>query len=375
MQKRERLLVLATGLLVGGWLLDSTLVQPGLAWLAGVNKQTAELTREAGEARVLIDRQARILADWRSRHAAGLLDDVDGARFRIQQALAGGARSSGFSIDNVGGGQLVPAAHGQVYDTLRLTVAGQGTLGQVQAFLAGIETAALPLRIDRCELAGGDGRKDQLDVALTLSTRLVGTAARAGRAVPDNTVPWKPDARDGRLDSEVLAGKPFLNERKAARRDRATSTATDTKPTAPAGWALVGIVIKADAATAFLRSLGDGAERLLLVGDEIDGNQVTAIDSLGMHLSASGEQRVIAVGSDLTGKPASAPTRRTTTTTASATAPTTTAATGSPASATGSPATPTATPAATPFAVPTVTPDADRDAILQRLRQQRNRSP
>ena len=46
MQKRERLLVLATGLLVGGWLLDGTLVQPSLAWLAGVNKQTAELTRD-----------------------------------------------------------------------------------------------------------------------------------------------------------------------------------------------------------------------------------------------------------------------------------------------------------------------------------------
>lgn len=371
MQKRERLLALATGLLVGGWLLDGTLVQPGLAWLAGVNKQTAELTREAGESRVLIDRQARILADWRSRHAAGLLDDVDGARFRIQQALAGGARSSGFSIDNVGGGQLVPAAHGQTYDTLRLTVAGQGTLSQVQAFLAGIEMAALPLRIDRCELAGGDGRKDQIDVALTLSTRLASSAGRAGRAVPEGTAAWKPEARDGRLDSEVLAGKPFLNERKAARRERTTSTSVDTKPTAPAGWALVGIVVKADEATAFLRSLGDGSERLLHVGDEIDGSEVAAIDSVGLHLSANGEQRVVTVGSDLTGKPASAPTRRTTTTTASATAPTTTATTGSPAAATGTPA----TPAATPFAVPTVTPDADRDAILQRLRQQRNRSP
>jgi hypothetical protein len=363
MQKRERMLALATGVLLGGWLLDGMVAQPALAWLAGVRKQTAELAREAGEARVLIDRQARILADWRARHAAGLLDDVDGARFRIQQALAGGARSSGFAIDNVGGGQLVPAAHDQVYDTLRITVAGQGTLAQVQAFLAGIEGAALPLRIERCELAGGDGRKDQIDVALTLSTRLAGAAARAGRALPEGTAAWKPEARDGRLDGEVLAGKPFLNERKAARREHVAS-ASEAKPAPPAGWALVGIVVKSDAATAFLRSLGDGGERQLQAGDEIDGSRVEAIDSVGLHLGANGEQRLVTVGSDLSGRPAGASGRRGATT---ASLP----ATGAPAAAGATPA----APAAAPFAVPAVTPDADRDAILQRLRQQRNRSP
>lgn len=369
MQKRERLLALASAVLLGGWLVDSTLVQPGLAWLAGVDKRTAELTREAGEARVLIDRKERIVADWRSRHAAGLLDDVDGARFRIQQALAGGARSSGFTIDNVGGGQLVPAAHGQVYDTLRLTVAGQGTLAQVQAFLAGIEAAALPLRIDRCELAGGDGRKDQLDVALTLSTRLVGAAGRAGRGVPEGTPAWKPEPREARLDGEILAGKPFLNERRAARREQTVGNASETRPSAPAGWALVGIVVRSESATAFLRSLGDGAERVLHVGDELDGNRVAAIDSAGLHLTANGETRVVAVGNDLAGRPAPLPTRRAATAGTASTA--TAAATPAPAAAPGAPA----APAAAPFAVPTLAPDADRDAILQRLRQQRNRSP
>ena len=36
----------------------------------------------------------------------------------------------------------MPATHGQSYDLLRLTVTGQGALGEVQAFLAGIESAA-----------------------------------------------------------------------------------------------------------------------------------------------------------------------------------------------------------------------------------------
>lgn len=374
MQKRERLLVLATGLLVGGWLLDSTLVQPALAWLAGVNKQTAELTREAGEAQVLIDHQTRILADWRSRHAAGLIEDVDAARFRIQQALAAGAHSSGFTIDNVGGGQLVPAASGHAYDTLRLTVAGLGSLTQVQNFLAGIEAAALPLRIERCELAASDGHKDQVDLALTISTRLVNAAARGGRAVADGTAAWKPEARDGRFDAETLAGKPFLSERTSARRERTVATTTETKPATPGGWLVVGIVVKSREATAFLRSQGDGSERTVCAGDEIDAVMVTAVDSEGLHVRSDGLERVITVGSDLTGKPSSAPMRRVATITSATVAPTatTTATTTSGAAAATQP-TPAATPS--PFAVPAIAPDADRDAILQRLRQQRNRSP
>ena len=118
MQKRERLLAGAVALLVGGWLVDSVVIQPTAAWFAAMDKSTQAATREAGEATVLIDRQARILADWRSRHAAGLVDDEDQARFRLQRTLQDSAKSSGFTITSVGGGQLVGATQEQVYDLL-----------------------------------------------------------------------------------------------------------------------------------------------------------------------------------------------------------------------------------------------------------------
>ena len=368
MRPRERLLALGTGLLLGGWLLDSVVVEPGLAWLAKVRSETADAHREAAEAQVLIDRKERILAEWRGRHAAGLLDDGDAARFRIQQLLAAGARSSGFTIDNVGGGQLVPAAHDKPYDALRLTVAGQGTLAQATAFIAAIEAAPIPMRIERCELAAGDGRKDRVDLAMTMSTRVVNAAGRAGRAVPAGTPPWSPEARDGALDKEILASRPFLVDRRPPRAappagegSGAAASAAEARPSAPPGWALVGLAVTPEAASAFLRNLGDGSERVLHPGDELDGQRMVAIEAGGLRLKGPDGEHLVTVGSDLTGKPAGA-----------GHAPVASAgAATAPATAAGAPA--GAAPVA-PGASATVT-DPDREAILQRLRQQRNRTP
>ncbi len=368
MRPRERLLALGTGLLLGGWLLDSLAIEPALAWLAKVRTETADAHREAAEAKVLIDRKDRIAAEWRGRHAAGLLDDGDAARFRIQQLLAAGARSSGFTIDNVGGGQLVPAAHEKPYDALRLTVAGQGTLAQATAFIAAIEAAPMPMRIERCELAAGDGRKDRVDLAMTMSTRVVNAAGRAGRAVPEGTPPWTPEPRDGALDKEILASRPFLVDRRPARTappaaEGGASAAAAAHPSAPPGWALVGLAVTSEVPSAFLRNLADGTERVLHPGDELDGQRMVAVEAGGLRLKSADGEHLVTVGSDLTGRPAGA-----------ARAPT--AAVGT---STSAPATAAATPAggapAVPGAAPTTVTDPDREAILQRLRQQRNRSP
>lgn len=371
MQKRERLLAGAVALLVGGWLIDSMVVQPTLAWFAATAKETQTAEREAGEANVLIDRQARILSDWRSRHAAGLIDNEDQARFRLQRTLQDAAKASGFTISSVGGGQLVPATQEQVYDLLRLSVSGHGALDQVQRFVAALEGAAMPLKIERCELSSGDARKDALDAALTLSTRLVGENARAGRGVPEGTVAWAPGKRSTALDEAIHEAKPFLADRRytAARAVRETReeppTTTTPVTTSKAGWALVGIVAGDRETLAFVRHQGDGEERLLRIGDQLDGQHVLGIDQTGLRLTATDGEHLVAVGQDLTGQ----------------------AVTGAITSTNGSrregrgersgTSTPTVSPAAAaaPFQIPTVPTDPAREAILQRLRQQRNRAP
>jgi hypothetical protein len=372
MQKRERLLAGAVVLLVGGWLIDGMVVQPAVAWFAATDKETQAATREAAEANVLIDRQARILSDWRSRHAAGLIDNEDQARFRLQRTLQDAAKASGFTISSVGGGHLVPATQEQVYDLLRLSVSGHGALDQVQHFVAALEGAAMPLKIERCELSSGDARKDALDAALTLSTRLVGENARAGRGVPDGTLAWKPEPRSRTLDEAIHAARPFLADRRytAPRAPRETreeppASTTAATPVSKAGWALVGIVAGDRETLAFVRHQGDGEERVLRTGDQLDGQQVVGIDHAGLRLAATDGEHLVAVGQDLTGQ---------------AVTGVITATTGSRRDGRGERSdngTPTVSPAAAaaPFQIPTVTSDPAREAILQRLRQQRNRAP
>jgi len=343
-QRRERMLMLAVGVLAGGWLLDGAVVGPALSWYDGIRAEARMGREEAAQSQALIDRQARIMGDWRSRHAAGLLDDEATARFRVQSALAEAARSGGLVLDNVGGGQLIPATRDETCDTLRLTATGQGGLSQVMAFLRSLHASPQPLRIERSELSAGDPRKDQIDLSLTVSTRLVPAKVRGARGLPDGITAWKPDPADGAAGEAIVAAKPFLAERRGGARTAPTEPAKPAATAAAGGWALVGIVVRDGATVAFLRHLGDGSERLLAPGEELDGRTASAVDADGMVLGSGEEARRVAVGTQLDGTPV-------------------------PATSGQRPAAGSQQSAATQLS------DPGREAILERLRQQRNRTP
>ena len=116
---------------------------------------------------------------------------------------------------------------------------------------------------------------------------------------------------------------------------------------------------------AFLLHQGDGSERLLKAGDQLDGRTVIAVDQRGLHLREQPSEQppapdqLIAVGQDLSGQVVDGTL--------------TVARTGN-----GAPTSNTTVPAgaaAAPFQIPTIPTDPAREAILQRLRQQRNRAP
>ena len=339
MRARERTLAIAVGALVGLWLVDAVAIEPALGWYRGVVRDGEQSARRVAEARVLVDRAPRIRDDWRSRHAAGLLDEEDQARYRLQETIATAARRAGVAIDSAGGGQRVPAAHGTAYDTLRLSLSAQGSLTELLAFCADLEGAAMPLSIERGELAARDARKDQVDLALTVSTRLVAAKERAARRVPADAPAWKPPKADGADRALVVAAQPFLAERRRAAKPVAGPAPAPTGGT----WGVVGIIARDGAPLGFLRHTGDGSERQVLPGDALPGaaGTVAAITPEGLRVAAAdGAERTLAVGSDLTGQPLAA-------------------------------AAPSTTPSA---AGTTAAPAGDRDAILQRLRQKRNRT-
>lgn len=362
MQKRERFLALGVGLLIGGWALDALLVEPGLAWLARLRAEARSATAEAAEAGLLVDHSKQIMDRWRAWHASGVLDDEDAAHYRTQQAIASAAHSSGCVIDTLGGGQRVAAAQGQSYDLLRLTVSGQGSLGEVQGFIAALEFAPQPLRIERCELAARDPRKDALDLSLTLSTRIVPLKTRGSRVVPAGTAAWTPEPRDGALDAAVRDARPFLTDRTSGHASTSTATTTAAPTATPGTWALVGVVTRDEGVIGFLRHLGSGEERTVHIGDTLGDAHITALDAHGMQLLTGDATATVLIGTDLAGQTVPS---GTSIAPRVAIAPTTTA--------TVTPS--TSSPAASVAAPASAAPGSDREAILQRLRERRNRTP
>ncbi len=376
MQKRERLLTGTIALLVGGWLLDSMVVQPTMLWFAAVEKHTRDAQRKVGEANVLIDRQSQIMTAWRTQHAAGLLDNGDQARFRLQRTLANEASASGFIIDSVSGGQVIPATNDQIYDILRLGVSGRGSHEQVTAFLAQLEQADMPLAIERSEWSSSDARKNHLDVSLTISTRMVAENARPGRSVPDGTTAWKPHQRESTFDTETIAAKPFLADRRPPRPETITKK-EELAPPPPKvidpGWALVGIVTTNRQSVGFIRHLSRAEERQIAVGETIDALTVTAINASGMMVTDSTGERHIVVGNTLLGEAIG---NRFTTVAPTKTSTRSSAKSASDDKSNDKSNDPKSDPAkinATPFKVPAPNSDPAHEAILERLRQQREK--
>ena len=133
----------------------------------------------------------------------------------------------------------------------------------------------------------------------------------------------------------------------------------------------MGIVVHENNAVAFLRHQSDGSERSVRQAEVIDSFTVVAVDANGLRMSSANGETTIAVGQDLNGNTVSgiftaAPTLATAATAVTSTTPNTTSTTSA---ATVTPA------AAAPFQIPTAAADPARDAILQRLREKRNRTP
>ncbi len=376
MQKRERLLAGTVALLIGGWFIDSMIVQPTMLWFATVEKQTREAQRKVGEANVLIDRQSQIMTAWRTQHAAGLLDNGDQARFRLQRTLANEASASGFIIDSVSGGQVIPATNEQIYDVLRLGVSGRGSHEQVTAFLAQLEQAHMPLAIERSEWSSSDARKNHLDVSLTISTRMVAENARPGRSVPDGTAAWKPDQRESTFDTETIAAKPFLADRRPPRAEIPTKK-EEVDPPPPKvidpGWGLVGIVTTNGQSVGFIRHLGRAEERQVAVGTTIDAFTITAIDGSGIKVSDSTGERHIVVGNTLIGEAIGNRIAEIPTTGKDTQATDKSVSNNKGSNKNNDSKSDSEKTNATPFKVPPPNSDPAREAILERLRQQREK--
>ncbi len=359
MQIRERRLLLIAAGTVILWLVDSLALRPLLHWQAGIEQQMQADRLAIMEDEALLLRRTAIMAQWRSWHAAGLMDDAASAAYRLHQMASTAAHDSGVVITSLGGSRHRPATAEALYDSLEISLRSEGSSAQVQAFLETINRSAMPLRIERCDLHARDTALDRLDCSLTISTRIVSAQHAQGLTLPPDISPWTPTASPPALDQTRHRRLALL-----FRADRPAPTPPAAPPTPRPGpvapvvtapvrtWVVTGLILPvADPAggRAFVRHQGLGTERIVTVGDQLDDRLVLAVDRDGLLLATGDDTPPlrIAPGQDILGR---------------------TAVSSSPEPSAPRPAT------TTPSAAAPALNDPARQAILDRLRQQRTRS-
>lgn len=366
MQRRERLLAIIVAALVTVWCIDSVLIAPLSEWYANCSAEIERYEQDINEAQILIDRQKRIMDAWRGQHAAGLLKDEQSARFDLQDFVVKAAAAATVQIDSIGAQSAAVGVADDTFWALGLSLTAQGNLQQVQNFVQRLELAPVPLRIERCEVASHDAKKDHLQLSVALSTLIVAEQLHAGRSLPADSQAWQAAGWPDTIAQSIIALKPFLADRrqtpvvvtkKTEPTEKPVVTAT---PVDPGTWVLVGVVTS-EKTQAFFRHNKTGVEKNIGIGEEIDAYRFDAVEdhvlivsSLNAAAEASAgerEEKRIPIGYSLLGKQSAAPLP----------------ARSSSVSSSGSSSSASSSSAASSIS------DEQRQAILERLRQRRGR--
>jgi hypothetical protein len=165
-KNRETLLKIGVGVVVGLFVLDRMVLGPAIeAWKAQ-GERLAELRMKVERGRGLLEREKSIRGRWNEMRRSDLAEDHSEAENEVFKGISRWASASRVSFTN-----LTPQwrSHDEGYDTFecRATATGeQGTLGRL---LYEIESDALPMRIEECEVSTRDAKGQQLAMSVRFS--------------------------------------------------------------------------------------------------------------------------------------------------------------------------------------------------------------
>jgi hypothetical protein len=171
LSKRERIILVATLVCIGFFVVNKFVVEPVQAKLDEMEAQRQQLLGDLAEAELLIGNHRRMQEKWKVTLSDGLRNDTE-AESRVLGALrewSGAARLALSSIKP----ERVSSDRG--LQEMIFTVAGKGTLDSVARFLWQIETAALPVKIKDMQLGSSSESGDSMSLQLHLSALYLGT--------------------------------------------------------------------------------------------------------------------------------------------------------------------------------------------------------
>jgi hypothetical protein len=167
MSKRERLIVIGTGLAALIFVGDRYALTPYMQAREQVSQDMKSVSGRLGEARNRMKRAGRMEREWRDMLAGGLKTDQSVAQFQVLNAVGDWADEAGVNLTSR---TPQPESRNDRTQIIRLHAIGKCTTASVARLLWRIETAPIPLKVDELTLSTNKPGTDDLSLNLVVST-------------------------------------------------------------------------------------------------------------------------------------------------------------------------------------------------------------
>jgi hypothetical protein len=165
-KRRETLLKIAVGAVVGLFLLDRIVISWAVDHWKEQSKRIAELRERVQRGRLLVERSKALRARWSEMQRSDLHDNGSAAENDVYKAVEKWARASRIGFTN-----LTPQwrPHDDGYDTLEIRGAATGDQASIARLLYELEADPLPARVSEMDLSARDAQGKQLNLSLRFS--------------------------------------------------------------------------------------------------------------------------------------------------------------------------------------------------------------
>lgn len=313
LSKRERLIFIVCAAVLGLLALDHLAISPLLASRDATSSKKAALLKENQQATSVIRQRPSNLKKWRQMSSAMKANPSD-AESQVLDAVQGWIKESGvvskqLRPDTRAGAAAKTQAGQPRVGVLAFLVEGAGRMESVHKLLHKLQTAPIPLSIDKLQIDSAKPGVDELTISMTLTT-----AYRVGGEKDDSPAgqpaPAKSAVQAKSLDSYklVVTRNIFAKDRTIRAASPPRTPRTPYTPSAPQPrddrhyFVLRGLLLHGDVPVAFFEDTrGSGSSLRLTVGDKLAGGSLAGISLDGALFTFGDRSQQVRVGQNLAG--------------------------------------------------------------------------
>jgi hypothetical protein len=176
--RRETVLKIAVGVMVGLFILDRAVISPATARWKAQSERIADLRVKVNRGRQLMERERAIRSRWDEMHRTDLAEEGSAAENEVFKAIGRWGRESRISFTS-----LTPQwrHHDEGYDTFECRASATGDQDSLGRLIYEIESDPLPAHLQECELAARDAQGRQLNLTLRVSFMRLAASERSAR--------------------------------------------------------------------------------------------------------------------------------------------------------------------------------------------------